>query len=105
MSLISNVVVDTTSAENVPAARKMVHAYADSTTSTVRYTVPSGRKFVGNAIGDNTDSYFRLTQQNNEDIKIGNYTSNSGKVMPLELLAGQTVTGYYFHLIGVESDE
>jgi len=104
MSLISNVVVDA-AASAVPAARKMVHVHSDSTTSTVRYTVPSGRKFVGNAIGDNTDSYFRLTQQNNEDIKIGNYTSNSGKVMPLELLAGQTLTGYYFHLIGVESDE
>ena len=105
MSLISNVVVDASASVAEPAARSMVHAFSDSTTSTVRYTVPSGRKFVGNVIGKNTDSYFRLTQQNNEDIIIGNYSSNSGKVMPLELLAGQTVTGYYFHIIGVESDE
>ena len=104
MALVGTVVSEESSAA-VANARKMIHVHGTNDGTIVRYTVPSGRKFVGNAIGKNTDSYFRLTQQNNEDILIGNIDKASGKVMPLELLAGQTVTGYYFHLIGVESDE
>jgi len=104
MALVGTVVSEE-SAASVAKARKMIHVHSTSDYSIIRYTVPAGRKFVGRMIGDNTSSYFKLFLGSNENILIGNYTSNSGKVMPLELLAGQTVGMSYSHLIGVESDE
>ena len=105
MSLISTVVADA-SASTAPKARSMVHVFSDNTTSIVRYEVPAGRKFVGRVVGTNNSSYFRLTKQNSDNIDIGCQGSTSvGAYLPIELLAGQTVTGYYFHIIGVESDE
>ena len=59
MSLVSTV-PETDAVAAVPKARRQIHAYSDSSTSIVRYTVPEGRKFVGQAVGKNTGSKLYL---------------------------------------------
>lgn len=103
MALVATVVSEE-SAAAVAKARKMIHVHGTNDGTIVRYTVPSGRKFVGSIVGNNTNSYFQLAVDSNEYIYIGNY-ERGFMGMTLELLAGQTVGLYYSHIIGVESDE
>jgi hypothetical protein len=67
------------------------------TTFTVFYTVPTGRKFIGNAL-----------IPPGSGIKVGSvfYSPGSGSsaVFPLYLSAGQSVVGYVVTISGVESD-
>ena len=60
MSLVSTVPETDAAVAAVPKARRQIHAYSDSSTSIVRYTVPEGRKFVGQAVGKNTGSKLYL---------------------------------------------
>lgn len=64
----------------------------------VFYTVPQGRKFTGNAFIP-AGSYIRVGGLN---YSAG--SNGSGIVLPLTLLGGQSVAGYYMAISGIESD-
>ena len=113
MSLVSSLPAETDAAAAVvPAARKQVHVFGDSSTSTIRYTVPKGRKFVGQASGEQTASRVYLTVEG-ADASAYNSALHVGKAnesynhenIKLELMAGTKVRLYYTHLIGIETDE
>lgn len=71
---------------------------AVSTAVTIFYTVPEGRKFIGNALMP-ASSFIRV---NGVNYSAG--TGGSGLVFPLTLLGGQSVEGYQMTLNGIESD-
>ena len=69
-----------------------------STTTSIFYTVPKGRKFTGNAF---------IPASSNIRVSGVNYSagsSGSGIVLPLTLLSGQYVEGYNMAISGIESD-
>ena len=111
MSLVSTV-PETDAAVAVPKARRQIHVFGDSSTTIVRYTVPEGRKFVGQAAGIQTASRIYLTvdgagsSATSEPLYAGvaNESYNHENIK-LELMAGTGVRLYYTHLIGIETDE
>mgnify|MGYP003624574645 CR=1 FL=1 len=112
MSLVSTVPETDAAVAAVPKARRQIHAYSDSSTSIVRYTVPEGRKFVGQAVGKNTGSKLYLVVEGadstatNSEMFVGKAgESYNFGYLQLELMAGTQVKLYYTHLIGIESDE
>tara|TARA_R110002072_G_scaffold90807_2_gene203037 strand:+ start:3108 stop:3449 length:342 start_codon:yes stop_codon:yes gene_type:complete len=113
MSLVSTLPAETDAAEVVvPTPRKPIHVFGDSSTTTIRYTVPTGRKFVGQASGDQTASRVYLTVEGavseayNSALHVGKANeSYNHENIKLELMAGTKVRLYYTHLIGIESDE